>query len=99
VVIGSASSLTLYYFTKQAHWLQHGLLFGSIFPITVAVIAPLANNKLFALHDEVEKNYDSKKHDSQISELVDFWNQLHWVRTLTAGASFIVLLKYYFYRK
>ena len=95
VVIGSVSSMTLYYFTKQSHWLKHSILLGSIFPFTMMVIKPLANDKLFELHDEVEDNYVSKKHDFQISDLLTFWNQLHLVRTVSAGFSLFVVLKHF----
>lgn len=64
-------------------WLIGGILLGLVIPFTLLVILP-TNKKL--LNPQLEK-------DSVLAlDLLKRWNQLHAVRSVLSGASFVVFL-------
>jgi hypothetical protein len=81
-LIAAAASAVLYFYGIGTIWLIAALLIVSVVPLTVAVIRPV-NEVLMG---------DASLSEAELRTQLQRWGQLHWLRTLASGASFIACL-------
>jgi len=92
-IAGGASGAILWYRGLGKHWLTGSLLAASVVPFTLAIIAPLANHKLFALHEQVNSEQTSIPIvEPEIARLLVLWNRLHAVRSVASLLGFAAFL-------
>lgn len=88
IVLGTAANLLCYYRTKNNKYLIISALGFFSFPWTLMFMMP-TNKKLFAIENE-GSDYDRHKVDT----LVQKWDKLQYVRTITGTAAFLVNILY-----
>lgn len=88
IFLGTAANAACYYRTNEKKFLYTTLLTFFSFPFTLLFIAPV-NNQLFAL-EKLGEDYDRNK----VYALIDKWNKLQALRTITGTAAFIINLVY-----
>ncbi|KAI8992692.1 hypothetical protein BDB01DRAFT_716734 [Pilobolus umbonatus] len=88
IMVGAAANLICYYRTKDNKFLLIAALGSFSFPWTVFFIAPV-NNKLFAMEKEGD-HYNRRT----VDDLVQKWNKLQYVRTITGTAAFLINILY-----
>ena len=80
-IAGTIASLTAYFLGSGRIWLMAAVLMISVIPFTLLVMEPV-NHQLKVIEPSA---------DGAI-ELLVRWGHLHWFRTVTSGAAFVVCL-------
>jgi len=95
-ILAFSSSIALWRLGHGNSWRNGGLLIASVVPFTIFVIAPQANNKLFAIEEKLQKTPDDSvpsQDEEEIDRLLNLWSWLHGVRSVASLLALITLTK------
>jgi anthrone oxygenase-like protein len=78
---GTGTAVAAYWLGKHRIWLVSAVLIFIVIPFTLFVVSPV-NQQLMSLDPT----------DGRALEILKQWGRLHWFRTLSSGASFVLCL-------
>lgn len=93
VILSSLSNLALWWNTGNTNSAIAGLTIFSIIPWTFLLMAPLVNNKLFALNEKAQKDPKPELLQKETNDLVNLWSLTHGYRTTISFVSLVFAIK------